>query len=392
MRVAVVGNGRSVHVAARSAALATRGHSVRLVTLGPTLDAPGVDVRTRPIPAGLPAAMRAARGFLSDVRSFAPEVLHLHYAGGKLGTMATLADVRPLVVTVMGGDVLPEQHPGGMSWLERRATRRILQAADLVLVKSEALRQAMAAFGPLDARIETVRWGVDRTIFRHDPVASAALRQRLGLAPGDRVLLSPRILAPLYNVHLIAEALPAVLARAPAALLLVTEHAADPAYRRRVEETAATLGVASRMRFIGRVEHREMPALYSLAEVVVSVPSSDGLPQSLFEAMACAVPTVLGRLPAYQEVVRDGETAVLADFQPAALASAILRLLEDPAGAAEVARAALSRVREVADLPTEVARVEGFYQRALSSARPYRRSWAARVGDIAGLVARTRPQ
>ena len=389
----MVGNGRSVHVTGRSAAMAARGHTVRLVTLGPVLDAPGVEIRTRAIPTSIPAAIQAARAFLVDVRSFIPDVLHLHYAGGKLGTMASLTDIHPFVVTVMGGDVLPEQHPGGMSWLERRATRRVLQAADLILVKSDGLRPAVAALGAAEMRVETVRWGVDPAVFHRDADAAAALRQRLGLNPLERVLVSPRILAPLYNVHLIVEALPAVLARVPQAMLLVTEYAADPAYRRRVEAAAAALGVISRVRFVGRLEHRDMPALYSLADLVVSVPSSDGLPQSLFEAMACGAPVVLGRLNAYGEVVRDGENAVLADLQPASLASAMLALLESPARASEVARAALARVREVADLPSEIARVEAFYLRALASARPHRASWVGRLADIAGLVARTaRPQ
>jgi glycosyltransferase involved in cell wall biosynthesis len=388
MKVAVVGNGRSVHVAGRSAGMAARGHSVRLVTLGPVVAAPGVEVRTRPIPASVPAAIRAARAFLSDVKSFAPDVLHLHYAGGKLGTMATLTDCHPFVVTVMGGDVLPEQHPGGMSWLERRATRRVLQVADLILVKSDALRAAVAAFGP-ESPVETVRWGIDPAVFHRDADAAAALRRRLELDPGDRIVVSPRILAPLYNVHLIVEALPAVLARVPQTMLLVTEYAADPAYRRRVEEAAVALGVIARVRFVGRLEHQEMPGLYSLADLVVSVPSSDGLPQSLFEAMACGAPVVLGRLSAYQEVVRDGESAILVDLQPAPLASAMVALLESPVRAAAVARAALARIREVADLSTEVARVEAFYQRALASSRLHRRSWAGRLGDIAGLFARS---
>jgi hypothetical protein len=36
-----------------------------------------------------------------------------------------------------------------------------------------------------------------------------------------------------------------------------------------------------------------------------------------------------------------------------------------------------------------VARVEAFYRGALEASRPRRRSWAGRLGDIAGLVART---
>jgi len=372
VRVAVVGNGRSVHVAARSAAVAAQGVEARLVTLGPVV-APGVDVRTREIPKSIPAAVAAARSFLDDLRSFAPDLLHLHYAGGKLGTMALVSGIRPLVVTVMGGDVLPEQHPGGLSTLERRNTRRILETADLVLVKSDRLRPAIEAMARVHGRIETVRWGIDPGVFHRDEGAAAALRARLGLVTDDRVVVSPRLLAPLYNVDLIVEAMPAVLAAAPSAVLLVTEYGADSAYRERIVARAASLGIASRVRLAGSIPHRDMPALYSLADVVVSIPKSDGLPQSLFEAMACGTPVVLGRLAAYDEVVREGESALLADFTPAAIAQPVIRLLADATLHARIGNAGRDTVAAVASLPFEAKRVVALYRELVASPRPARR-------------------
>ena len=101
MRIAVVGSGRGVYPLDWAATLARRGHEVRFVTLGEVLAAPGVDVRTRPIPRDLLQAVQAARGFVRDIRSFHPDVLHLNYAGGRLGTLATLAGVHPLVAAVV---------------------------------------------------------------------------------------------------------------------------------------------------------------------------------------------------------------------------------------------------------------------------------------------------
>ena len=112
--------------------------------------------------------------------------------------------------------------------------------------------------------------------------------------------------------------------------------------------------------------------LYSLAEVMVSVPFSDGLPQSLFEAMACETPAILGRLPGYAEVVTDGQHALLADLQPEALAEAMIQLLKDKNRACALAAAARERVREVAWLPEEAKRVDGLYRRLLE--RPRRRA------------------
>jgi glycosyltransferase involved in cell wall biosynthesis len=387
MRIAVVGNGRTVHALVRGAAVAALGHEVRLVTLGPVLPAPGIEVRTRPIPATLVESVAAARGFLADLRSFGPDLLHVHYAGGKLGTMASLSGIRPLVVTVMGGDVQPEQHPGGLSVLERRATRRLLHAADLILAKSDGLRAEVAALGDFAPKVETIRWGVDPAVFNPRPEAARALRTRLGLAPEARVLLSPRILRPLYNVHLIVEALPRVLAAVPEAVLLVVEHRADPEYKKSLVAQVESLRLGDRVRFIGVCDHAEMPALYSLAEVMISIPFSDGLPQSLFEAMACETPSILGRLPGYAEVVTDGTHVLLVDLRPEALADAVVLLLKDRSRACALAAAARERVREVAWLPAEAKRVEGLYQRLLE--RPRRRaSLSGRVLDALSLFVR----
>jgi glycosyltransferase involved in cell wall biosynthesis len=371
VRVAVVGNGRSVHALTRAAAVAARGHEVRLVTLGDVLPGAAVEVRTRPLPRTPLQAVTATRGFLDDIATFAPDLLHLHYAGGRLGTLATLSSVRPLVVTVMGGDVLPEQHRGGLSALERRATRRILEQASLVLVKSDALRPAVARAAPAaTARVETVRWGVDPAVFHRDATAAAAWRERLRVHAADRLVLSPRVLAPLYNVHLIVEALPHVLRSIPGALLLVSEYGADPAYARNLRSRAESLGVAARLRFIGQVAHADMPGLYSACDAVVSVPASDGLPQSLFEALACEAPVVLGRLPAYAEVVQDGAHVVLADFNPAAIADAVVRLLADDAFRRALAVDGRDRILAMASLPLEAERVERFYADALRAPVP----------------------
>lgn len=387
--MAVVGSGRSVHVVVRAAAIAARGHAVRLVTLGDVLPSQGIEVKTRPLPRSLLEAASAARGFFRDIAAFEPDLLHLHYAGGPLGTLATLSSVRPLVATVMGGDVLPERHPGGMSWLERRASRRVLEEADLILAKSDALRPAIARFGDFAGRIETVRWGIDPARFHRQPEAARRLREALGLRPADRAILSPRTINAVHNVHLLVDAMPRILQVAPRAVLLLTEQGADAAYKRRLLARISELGLLDRVRFVGGRLHDDMPALYSLSELAVGIPVADGLPQSLFEAMACGTPSVLGRLPAYAEAVEDGKTALLVELRAEAVAEAVLRLLTEAPLRESIAAAGLARVAEIASLPREAERVEGFYRRLAAEPRRRRRRLALSL-DALSLLARRR--
>jgi len=201
------------------------------------------------------------------------------------------------------------------------------------------------------------------------------------------VVLSPRLLRPLYNVHLLVEAMPRVLAAVPEALLMLSRHRADEDYERMLRARVDALGLGGRVRFVPRIEHAEMPAWYTLAEASVNLPFSDGLPQSLFEAMACGTPSLLGRLPFYAEAVTDGQHVLLADLTADAVGDALVRLLTDGALRRSLADAGRRRVLEVACLPREAERVEGFYERLL--ARPRRRtSGAARALDAASLLFR----
>jgi glycosyltransferase involved in cell wall biosynthesis len=163
-----------------------------------------------------------------------------------------------------------------------------------------------------------------------------------------------------------------VLASVPEAVLLVAEHRADPEYKQALEARVEALGLQDRVRFIGACGYAQMPALYCLADVMVSIPFSDGLPQSLFEAMACETPAILGRLPGYAEVVTHGHHVLLVDLQPEPLAEAMILLLKDRSRACALAAAARERVRAVAWLPEEAKRVEGLYGALLE--RPRRRA------------------
>ncbi len=392
MRVAVIGNGQSVHALGRARAVASLGHEVRFFTLGPLLPCPGLDALTQPLPRGPLQAAAALRGFLGGLRRFRPELVHLHYAGGRLASLATLSGARPLVVTVMGGDVDESQHPGGLTWLERRATRRVLQRADALLVKSEGLLRRLEGWGDFADKARVVRWGVDPAVFRRDADAARALRDRLGLAADDRVVLCPRILAPLYATHLLVEAFAGVVAAVPRAVLLLTEYRADPEYQARLVALAEGAGIAGRLRFVGDVEHAEMPSLLSLAEVVAMAPEADGLPQSLLEAMACETPVVLGDLPAYREAVGEPPAALVVPREPAALGAAVTGLLLAPARARELATRGRRRLDEIGLLPRELGKVEAAYREAVARAasRPADgpAEWAARGLDALSLARR----
>jgi glycosyltransferase involved in cell wall biosynthesis len=185
--------------------------------------------------------------------------------------------------------------------------------------------------------------------------------------------------------------MPLVLAKQPKAVLLIMEYRADPTYRAEIVERIAALGLSERVRFIGEASHSEMPMFYSLADLTISVPSSDGLPQSLLESMACGTPNILSKLPRYQEFVQHRESAYFVDPTPESVAAGVLELLENPALRKSIAKVALSIVQREGDLDEQAARVESRYFSLANKVR--RRSFDIRnVVSVVWHYCKARPQ
>jgi glycosyltransferase involved in cell wall biosynthesis len=280
----------------------------------------------------------------------------------------------------MGGDVLFKEQgaptPRGIA-----LTKRLFARADCITAKSDFLIAKLNELGGYGGKATRVVWGVDPEQFRL--LDASALRVECGVPIGARVVLSPKILQRFYNIDVLVEAMALVVERVPSAHLVVTEYGADPQYRTELMAQIETLGLTHHVSFVGRIPYDRMPLFYSVAEVAVGIPHSDGLPQTLLEAMACGVPSVIGRLDRYGEIVKDGESVLFADIDPADVANAILRLLEDKALRERLAAKGRDIVVEVANFPRDVQRVEAIYQELASKPRKRARYRLLMLIDVA---------
>src|SRR5207253_8957063 len=139
------------------------------------------------------------------------------------------------------------------------------------------------------------------------------------------------------------DALPAILEHAPDVRYAVAGTGPD---RERLEKRAQQLRLGDRVRFLGGVGDRDLPAFYNLASVYVGASlraerlGVEGFGISPVEASACGLPVVAGNSGGVSDAVRDGETGILVPPEdPAAFSDAICRLLADDELARRVAAA-----------------------------------------------------
>jgi glycosyltransferase involved in cell wall biosynthesis len=272
-----------------------------------------------------------------------PDLVHVHYALHGLSVLPLLF-FHPLVVTVMGGDILAEQDFRGIHAV---LGKLLLDRADLITTKSAFMEQVLAQHGDYQTRIRRVTWGVDLKAFRPD-LDVTKLRAQWNIPPGSLVFFDPRLAQPLYNKHLILTAFARYLAaQRSAAVLLIAEPFGKPDYLSGLKALAATLGITDCVRFVGTIDARDMPYYYAVADVTISVPSSDGLPHTIYEALASGSFLILGNLPQYQGIIEDEVTGRLVPVgDEVALSSALGWVSVHPevrARAKEVGRAYVER-------------------------------------------------
>jgi glycosyltransferase involved in cell wall biosynthesis len=244
---------------------------------------------------------------LAAIKKVRPDIVHVHYAQTGFAVFP-LANFHPLVVTVMGGDILPEREYYGV---QAFLIRMLLDNADCITSKSVFMDAALDAIGNYRHKIQRITWGVDLDQF-HPEREVTSLRSQWHIPPDDLVLFDARSARPLYNKHIIIEAFAGYVQDGGAsATLLIAESSPDPAYLARLRQLVSILGITDKVRFVGAIPHGEIADYYVLSDLTISVPSSDGLPQTLYEAYACGSFLIVGNLPQYNGVVEDGVTARL---------------------------------------------------------------------------------
>ncbi len=249
---------------------------------------------------------------------------HYFYPDGVAAVRLGRAFGKPVTITARGTDLnLIADLPGPGRQIAQAAAR-----ADGLITVCQALKDKLVELGTEAGRVVVLRNGVDLELFH--PTDRTAARQALALplaiadADQDPVLASVGHLIQRKGHDLVIDALPAL----PAATLLI---AGEGPERANLERRAAALGVAGRVRFLGRIDHDRLRQVYNAADLLVLASSREGWANVLLEAMACGTPVVASDIWGTPEVVADPAAGLLmAAREPAALADAVKRLLARP--------------------------------------------------------------
>jgi glycosyltransferase involved in cell wall biosynthesis len=198
----------------------------------------------------------------------------------------------------------------------------------------------------------TLPFGADTTVFypREDEAEDAT---------GPRLIVSTRNFEPIYNVHLLIEALPKILAGAPSAKVIVI---GSGSLREQLERRTRELGVEDHVEFTGKLAATEIAQYLSRAAIFVTTSLSDGNNISLNEAMACGAFPVVTDIPANREWIENGRNGFLVSTHDSdELAEQILAGLDAPNLRRAAADLNWKLIQQRGSWKTAMARMENEY-------------------------------
>jgi glycosyltransferase involved in cell wall biosynthesis len=262
-----------------------------------------------------------------------PDVLHVHTG------QAFLLEVTALAARLRGVRYVAHQHLvlRASTWIgrlfmpayQRFVYGRSLRRAHRVICLTAAMRDAtVREYGVDAARIAVIPNGVDTSRAAAPRVARRS----------DELLFIGRLTSQ-KNAGALLDAVAVLRDRGRLVRLRIVGEGED---RGRLEAQARALGLRHVV-FEGRMSAAQVGDAYRRATVLVMPSTHEGMPLVLLEAMANGIPVVASALPEIVEVAGD-TVVVVPDLRPAALADAMVSVLDDPQLRERLSAAALTRV------------------------------------------------
>ena len=290
---------------------------------------------------------------------FDARVVHIYFGHVAVQLLPFIrASPRPVVVSFHGADAGVDSGKPA----HRAALQEVLQRATLVLARSEALLEDLAALGCPPDKLRLHRTGI--------PLGSWPFTERTAPAPdGEWRFLQACRLVEKKGLSTSLEAFATIHKKRPAARLII---AGDGPLLEALRSQAAVLGISDRVDFPGFLDQEALRKEVLASHVFIhpSITGADGnregVPNAMLEAMATGSPVLATRHGGIPEAVTEGKSGFLvSEGDTSSLAAKILEITADPEGYQKMAKAAYEEVLSKFEQSAQCARLEALYDESL---------------------------
>jgi glycosyltransferase involved in cell wall biosynthesis len=245
-------------------------------------------------------------------------------------------------------------------WFQKVADRVLAPHTDLAIAVSASTAEftTRARLMPSE-RTKVVYLGSPLDEFARERSADdiALARASLGIAPGTAAVGTVTRLMPSKGNQYLVDAVPEIVRRQPHARVFVV---GEGELQQELQAQAAALNLGDRLVFSGF--RRDVAEVLAAFDVVVFPSLWEGTPLTAFEALAAGKPIVSTDADGLLDILTPGRDAlVVPKRDAAALAGAVVRLIEDPALAQQLSAEA-RRTGARYDIAAFVRKMERLYE------------------------------
>lgn len=300
----------------------------------------GTPVYRMPAPRPKPLAALCYILFgLRQIRKIKPQVLHVHelLSPSDMAILAKKAWNIPLMVKVLRGGKLGDLDKLNHRFTGKARIRRLKKYVDVFLSISREISAELAREGIEPSRCRFIPNGVDVEVYQ--PAVEkdkARLRRELGLPDGFVCVYSGR-LATEKGLTVLLEAWREVVKTESRANLLVLGSGEM--------ESELRASAGDNVIFGGYVP--EPKPYYQTGDAFILPSDTEGLSNSMLEAMACGLPVVATAVGAAVDVITQKKTGLLVGSGSAPeMIEALKFLIENPRERARIGKNGMEKVRQ----------------------------------------------
>jgi len=273
---------------------------------------------------------------------------HITYPSGIVGVFLKKFSKKPLMITIQGDELFDYPDKPFLNYL-KPVIISTLKKADKIHSVSNALKKVVVKEGVPDEKVIIIPNGVDMSRFTS------------GEFKKQKIILTTSRLTVKNRINNLINAFALSLKHYPELKLWI---AGDGPEEDNLKRLVDKLGIKDSVVFLGFVEHKNIPEIYSKSFMFVRAPISEGFGISFIEAMSAGLPTIASNVGGIVDIIQDGNNGLLVPPDNVELlAQAIKKIVEDEQFAKKLSENARNTVIKKYSWQTVTEQIEGVYEK-----------------------------
>ena len=239
----------------------------------------------------------------------------------------------------------------------------LMRRFDHLIAVSQATKEEMVTAGVSSELISVIHNGIDTETWSRHPTTVTA-REALGLGNTFPVIGYVGRISPEKNLETWLRAAALVARQHPESRFVFVGEGRDDELLNQLKNCASALDIANNVHFLGYRE--DLPSIYAAFDLFFLSSRTEGICNSLLEAMAMEIPIVATDVGGTKELIMDGQTGyLLPDGDVEGMARALMVLIRSKDLRRSMRRAARKHIEDKFSFSSRLQCMEALYEKIL---------------------------